>query len=267
MSSEMQTAWNEFLESKTGKIAHMKYGRDDNRSLCWEFHKWMSPTMPPPTEAGSAPAAPSVPSLVGGCPPCPDCGEPLTPYCANLKCPRNAKAVPAGTGVGPVLAAIDRALEEVCRINNQRWNGKTGWRMSIPADPKTDSDLIIADALQAARASLQSLEGGAQPRQSPCGCKRPANGRKIPRKGNGYPECDWCDNCMHRKDPQFQAAQPPGSGEQADALREAAEHLAWAAEVDIQGGHRTRSFIQQHRSKVAFWIKSVRTILATLGKP
>jgi hypothetical protein len=52
------------------------------------------------------------------------------------------------------VQAIDRALDEVCRINNERWKGEKGWRMSIPADPKRDSDLIIADALQLARTAI-----------------------------------------------------------------------------------------------------------------
>jgi hypothetical protein len=45
-------------------------------------------------------------------------------------------------------------------------------------------------------------------------------------------------------------------------LREAAGNLAWEAEVEIEKGRRTRAFIQQHRSKVAFWIKEVRSALA-----
>lgn len=39
--------------------------------------------------------------------------------------------------------------------------------------------------------------------ECPCGCKRPADGHKIPREGEDYPECDWCYNSMHRQGPQF----------------------------------------------------------------
>lgn len=43
--------------------------------------------------------------------------------------------------------------------------------------------------------------------ECPCGCKRPADSLKI-KNGPAYRECDWCDSCMHRKDPQFQSAAP-----------------------------------------------------------
>ena len=45
-------------------------------------------------------------------------------------------------------------------------------------------------------------------------------------------------------------------------LVEAADNLAWAAEIEIQSGPRTRSFIPQHRNKVRHWIKEVRAALS-----
>src|SRR5690606_26481179 len=44
----------------------------------------------------------------------------------------------------PKIAA---ARKEVRRICDERWNGRTGWRTSIPARPEYDSDIIIADGL------------------------------------------------------------------------------------------------------------------------
>jgi hypothetical protein len=41
-------------------------------------------------------------------------------------------------------------------------------------------------------------------------------------------------------------------------LAEAAGHLAWATEVEIQGGSRTRSFMTQHRAKCRYWIAETR---------
>jgi hypothetical protein len=61
------------------------------------------------------------------------------------------------------------------------------------------------------------------------------------------------------------AAHPPATPPQSDEreLREALGHLIWAVEVEIQGGNRTRAFINQHRSKIRHWISEVKSLLAT----
>jgi hypothetical protein len=50
-----------------------------------------------------------------------------------------------------VLAALNRAYDEVVRLCMP---GNNGWRMSVPADPARDSDLIIANALDLALKAL-----------------------------------------------------------------------------------------------------------------
>lgn len=55
--------------------------------------------------------------------------------------------------------------------------------------------------------------------------------------------------------PTGPAAPPP-----PDELTEAAGHLAWAMETEIQGGHRTRAFITQHHAKCRHWIAEVRRL-------
>ena len=60
-------------------------------------------------------------------------------------------------------------------------------------------------------------------------------------------------------------AQP--SGAQDERLAEAAGNLAWAAEVQLQAGHESRSFKSQHRAKVEYWIKQVRAVLAATREP
>jgi hypothetical protein len=47
-------------------------------------------------------------------------------------------------------------------------------------------------------------------------------------------------------------------------LIEAAGHLAWAAEVEVQGGSRTRSFISQHRAKVRHWVNETNKRIAAI---
>ena len=53
-----------------------------------------------------------------------------------------------------VLAMLERAHGEVSRICRERWDGKHGWKTTIPA---TDSDILIliGHALSAAGAFLQ----------------------------------------------------------------------------------------------------------------
>jgi hypothetical protein len=55
------------------------------------------------------------------------------------------------------IVKIDLALAEVGRINQEQWDGRDGWRVSIPARPAMDSDLIIATALQEARSLLAPM--------------------------------------------------------------------------------------------------------------
>ena len=53
-----------------------------------------------------------------------------------------------------VLAMLERAHGEVSRICRERWDGKHGWKTTIPAE-ETDSDLLIGQALSAAAAFLE----------------------------------------------------------------------------------------------------------------
>lgn len=81
--------------------------------------------------------------------------------------PREAGEEPQPTEVIPVDAAledqspnvtiqqIEAALEEVFRICTERWNGKEGWRTTIPADALRDSDIIISRALIAAQRFIE----------------------------------------------------------------------------------------------------------------
>jgi len=55
------------------------------------------------------------------------------------------------------LAMIERAFAEVSRVCYDRWNGKDGWRTTIPADKSRDTDIIICDALHAAREVIGAL--------------------------------------------------------------------------------------------------------------
>jgi hypothetical protein len=54
--------------------------------------------------------------------------------------------------------------------------------------------------------------------------------------------------------------------EAAAKLADAADTLAWAAEVELDRSNRTREFVYQHREKVRHWIKTVRELLRALGR-
>jgi hypothetical protein len=58
------------------------------------------------------------------------------------------------------LAAIELADAEVTRAHTAQWEGKQpAWRITIPADPKRDSDIIIGRALRLAKAALEGQKG------------------------------------------------------------------------------------------------------------
>lgn len=52
--------------------------------------------------------------------------------------------------------------------------------------------------------------------------------------------------------------------ERVDKLMDAADHLVWATEIEIQGGPRTRSFILQHRAKCRYNVEQTKKALAAL---
>ena len=49
-----------------------------------------------------------------------------------------------------------------------------------------------------------------------------------------------------------------GRREAAKGLRESADRLVWATSVEVQGGHRTRSFKIEHQAKCRHWIDEVK---------
>lgn len=57
------------------------------------------------------------------------------------------------TAPNDALAAIQRARDEVAKL----CEGKRRWTMSVPARPNEDSDLIIADALDAGEKAVTAL--------------------------------------------------------------------------------------------------------------
>jgi hypothetical protein len=62
------------------------------------------------------------------------------------------------------LEKIDRALAMVAALCKPReTEGAREWIMSIPAEPDRDPDLVIADALHAARAALAPEQRGERP--------------------------------------------------------------------------------------------------------
>lgn len=82
-------------------------------------------------------------------------GRPVTPTDAP-------DAPPSLTEREAVLEVIDGAFAEIARICRERWNGTGDWRTSIPARPEWDSDLILGDALLAARNFIRSV-GASRP--------------------------------------------------------------------------------------------------------
>ena len=52
-----------------------------------------------------------------------------------------------------------------------------------------------------------------------------------------------------------------------ERLVEAAGTLAWATSVEIQGGRRTRAFMNQHRRKCTYWVEQVTSALALFDQP
>jgi len=52
-----------------------------------------------------------------------------------------------------------------------------------------------------------------------------------------------------------------------ERMVEAAGTLAWATSVEIQGGRRTRAFMQQHRMKCTYWVEQVTAALAFFDQP
>ena len=52
------------------------------------------------------------------------------------------------------LVAINRAYEVITAL----CNGKMGWRMSVPAEPDSDPDLVISHALHLAEDRILKLE-------------------------------------------------------------------------------------------------------------
>jgi hypothetical protein len=60
------------------------------------------------------------------------------------------------------LDAMDRADLEIARLCKEIWATGKGWRWSIPADPRRDTDLILSDAITKARALLAP----AQPKEA-----------------------------------------------------------------------------------------------------
>ncbi len=61
--------------------------------------------------------------------------------------------------VEAALAKIELAHNEVVRICEEQWAGRDGWRTTIPANRKRDSDLIIGDALHSAWVCLTEASG------------------------------------------------------------------------------------------------------------
>lgn len=56
------------------------------------------------------------------------------------------------------LEAIEKADAEVTRAHTAQWEGKQpAWRITIPADPKRDTDLILGAALTKAKAAILAL--------------------------------------------------------------------------------------------------------------
>lgn len=61
-----------------------------------------------------------------------------------------------------ILEVIEGGFDEIARICRERWDGKEGWRTSIPARPGYDSDLILVDALLTARNFIRAV-GASRP--------------------------------------------------------------------------------------------------------
>lgn len=58
----------------------------------------------------------------------------------------------------PSLAErLRRAQKELCEGVARQWNGGAALKISIPARPEHDSDLLIGEALRSAEAELDSL--------------------------------------------------------------------------------------------------------------
>jgi hypothetical protein len=52
-------------------------------------------------------------------------------------------------------ARLERAHRELCEAVKRQWDGKPAFKLSIPARPDEDSDLVIGSAITDALAFLQ----------------------------------------------------------------------------------------------------------------
>jgi hypothetical protein len=101
---------------------------------------------------------------------CPSCGRGLRilqpgESSAEYPAPDLRKASPAFDlqGPGSALEKLAAAHDELSAMCQRQWAGKPAIRWSIPAQPGRDSDLIIGEALEAARAALQPKPAPARP--------------------------------------------------------------------------------------------------------
>lgn len=66
-----------------------------------------------------------------------------------------------------VLALIERAHKELSASVKRQWSGKAAFRLTIPAKPEEDSDLVISGALIAAREWIEAQAAKEGDRASP----------------------------------------------------------------------------------------------------
>ena len=58
-----------------------------------------------------------------------------------------------------VLVALDKAHKEMCDAAKRQWDGKHALQMSIPADERHDTDVIVCDVLMDAKNEITRLRG------------------------------------------------------------------------------------------------------------
>ena len=97
------------------------------------------------------------------------------------------------------LAAIKQANEVVSAL----CNGKMGWRMSVPAEPDSDPDLVISRALHLAEERIRNLErrfdiAATDDRTCPCGAPLVRGGYTVKSHWIGA-VCEDCEADMFRK--------------------------------------------------------------------